>query len=91
MPKVYILILSLTIPIPSGVVDNHSKWSLQLYDTEVEDGEVTVALKDVQAGTREVFASKKRDYAMLGSQVRYSFVVDDDIMVHFMYDVPFMW
>jgi len=75
---------------PAGVMDNHSKWVLRIHDTEEEDGHITVPLLGVKAGTREAFASRKRDYAFLGSEVRYSYIIDDDIMLHFMYDVPWM-
>jgi len=75
---------------PAGVMDNHSKWGLRLYGFEEEDGHITVPLLGVRPGTREAFASRKNDYAFLGSEVRFSFTIDDDIMLHFMYEVPWM-
>ena len=57
---------------PAGVIDNHSKWPIRLYDREEGDGTITVPLNGAPPGTREVFASRKNNYALLGSEVSTS-------------------
>jgi len=73
---------------PVGVIDNHSKWRMRLCEREQHHGVATHLITDVGPGTREGFASHKRTGAVVGSMGRFTFIIDDDIRLHIMYDVP---
>ena len=64
-----------------GVVDNYSKWTLRITSTETKYGLLSHSLKDVNNGTREGFASHKYKAATVGSMLRFSFNLDDDVIV----------
>ena len=73
----------------SGAVENYSKWPLLIWTCESAAGYITKQLLNVLPGVIEGFASRKASDTAKGTWVRCSLVVDDDIMVHFMYSAPY--
>jgi len=73
----------------SGAVENYTKWPLHLTSSEVASGTVTMPLSNVLPGMMEAFAARKTKVTATGIWVRYSLVLDDDMIVHFMFSAPF--
>lgn len=76
----------------SGGFHNLLKWPLHLAPKgeETHSGVINCPIPTtVKAGYVEGFASRKSDRAPTGTMVRHSWIVDDDIMIHFMYSAPF--
>jgi len=73
----------------SGGVHNLLKSPLVFAGEECESGVITHILPTVQEGLVEGFGSRKTSGAATGTMVKYSLVVERDIMLHFMYSAPY--
>lgn len=62
-----------------GSLDNFSKWPLNFQQHEVESGQLLLLLRTVEPGKREAFSSRKTIKSTSGSQVHFTFEIDDDI------------
>jgi len=73
----------------SGAVQNFLKWPLSVQTSEAASGDINFVLPNVKAGIEEGFASHKTSDTATGTWVRYSLVIDADIMFHFIYCAPY--
>ena len=72
-----------------GGVENFSPWSLKVQTNESAHGYISLPLQNVQSGYVEGFRSHHAAGTAVGTWVRYSLLIDEDIYLHFMYSVPY--
>lgn len=65
-----------------GSLDNFSRWPLNFQQHEVESGQLLLLLRTVEPGKRE---RRKTIKSISGSQVHFTFEIDDDIIAHIAY------
>lgn len=74
----------------SGAVENYSKWTLSLRHSEEAHGYETIKMRhSIHPGYMMGFAARHASSTAVGVWMRFSFVVDDDILLHFMYMTPY--
>lgn len=74
----------------SGAVENYTKWPILHHSVEENHGIFTMKLpREINPGSMEGFAARHADSTARGLWMRYSFVIDSDIMLHFMLSAPY--
>lgn len=77
-----------------GSVENFGKWIIKRVNCEIAHGSLQLPPRNVQPGEREAYASRSSSVVSLrGSWIRFSFLIDEDILLHVTYMIyrfPFM-